>query len=98
MNFAHQNKVDCADGIKLGIVSPDGRQGMIDHARQFAEAGIPFIFDPGQGLPMFNGEELLSFHPASRVSDLQRLRSETSAGTHWSDFGAIGESRCARWW
>ena len=61
MNSSHQNKVALADGIKLGIVSPDGRQGMIDHARQFAEAGIPFIFDPGQGLPMFNGEELLDF-------------------------------------
>ncbi len=61
MNFAHQNSVDAASGIRLGIVSPDGRQGMLDHARQFAEAGIPFIFDPGQGLPMFNGEELLEF-------------------------------------
>ncbi len=61
MNFAHQNTVASADGIKLGIVSPDGRQGMIEHARQFAEADIPFIFDPGQGLPMFNGEELLAF-------------------------------------
>jgi adenosine kinase len=61
MNFAHENKVSDAEGIKLGIVSPDGRQGMIEHARQFAEAGIPFIFDPGQGLPMFNGEELLAF-------------------------------------
>jgi adenosine kinase len=61
MNSSHQNKVALADGIKLGIVSPDGRQGMIEHARQFAEASIPFIFDPGQGLPMFNGEELLDF-------------------------------------
>jgi len=61
MNFSQQNKVDSASGIKLGIVSPDGRQGMIEHARQFAEADIPFIFDPGQGLPMFNGEELLAF-------------------------------------
>lgn len=61
MNFSHQNKVAGNDDIKLGIVSPDGRQGMIEHARQFAEAGIPFIFDPGQGLPMFNGEELLAF-------------------------------------
>ena len=61
MNFAHQNKVGSASGIKLGIVSPDGRQGMIEHARQFAEASIPFIFDPGQGLPMFNGEELMNF-------------------------------------
>jgi len=61
MNFAQQNRVDSASGIKLGIVAPDGRQGMLEHARQFAEAGIPFIFDPGQGLPMFNGEELLDF-------------------------------------
>jgi len=46
-------------GVSLGIVSPDGREGMLEHSRQFAEAGIPFIFDPGQGLPMFNGNELL---------------------------------------
>ena len=44
---------------KLGIVSPDGRQGMIEHARDFASAGIPYVFDPGQGLPMFSGPELL---------------------------------------
>ena len=61
MNFAQQNRVDSASGIKLGIVAPDGRQGMLEHARQFADAGIPFIFDPGQGLPMFDGEELLDF-------------------------------------
>ena len=61
MNFAHKNHVNDAGGVTLGIVSPDGRQGMIDHARQFSEAGIPFIFDPGQGMPMFDGEELLRF-------------------------------------
>ncbi len=61
MNDSHLNTVAQATGVSLGIVSPDGRQGMLDHARQFAEAGIPFIFDPGQGLPMFNGEELLDF-------------------------------------
>ncbi len=61
MNFSHQNRVADTAGIQLGIVSPDGRQGMIEHARQFHEAGIPFIFDPGQGLPMFNGSELLEF-------------------------------------
>ncbi|MEW5771617.1 MAG: carbohydrate kinase family protein [Pseudomonadota bacterium] len=61
MNHAHHNRVGSAADIRLGIVSPDGRQGMIEHARQFAEAGIPFIFDPGQGLPMFNGEELMAF-------------------------------------
>ena len=45
---------------RYGIVAPDGRQGMLDHCAQLAEANIPFIFDPGQGLPMFNGEELLN--------------------------------------
>jgi adenosine kinase len=61
MNVSHENKVADAAGIKLGIVSPDGRQGMLDHARQFREADIPFIFDPGQGLPMFSGVELQDF-------------------------------------
>jgi adenosine kinase len=61
MNFSHQNEVATASDIRLGIVSPDGRQGMIEHAHQFAEAGIQFIFDPGQGLPMFNGAELQEF-------------------------------------
>ncbi|MCK5403946.1 MAG: carbohydrate kinase family protein [Desulfobulbaceae bacterium] len=61
MNFAHQNKVANAADVSIGIVSPDGREGMIEHAGQFADAGIPFIFDPGQGLPMFNADELLIF-------------------------------------
>lgn len=61
MNFSHYNKVTDAQTIQLGIVSPDGREGMIEHAKQFALAGIPFIFDPGQGLPMFDGNDLLQF-------------------------------------
>jgi adenosine kinase len=61
MNFSHQNHVADAASVALGIVAPDGRDGMVQHAQQFHEAGIPFIFDPGQGLPMFNGEELLHF-------------------------------------
>jgi adenosine kinase len=61
MNFSHENHVQDAKGVTLGIVSPDGRDGMLQHAREFHAAGIPFIFDPGQGLPMFNGEELLNF-------------------------------------
>ena len=60
MMMSHVNKVGDASGVRLGIVSPDGRDGMLEHTRQFAEAGIPFIFDPGQGLPMFNGDELLA--------------------------------------
>ncbi len=61
MNYSHQNHVGDARGVKLGIVAPDGREGMLQHAREFHEAGIPFIFDPGQGLPMFNGAELAEF-------------------------------------
>jgi adenosine kinase len=59
MNFSHLNKVSDARDVSLGIVAPDGREGMLNHAREFSEAGVPFIFDPGQGLPMFSGEELL---------------------------------------
>jgi adenosine kinase len=61
MNFSHQNHISEARDAGLGIVAPDGREGMLQHAREFHEAGVPFIFDPGQGLPMFNGEELLNF-------------------------------------
>ncbi|MES1954864.1 carbohydrate kinase family protein [Salinisphaera hydrothermalis] len=58
MNHAHEQAVPTDAGITLGIVSPDGKDGMVSHAQQFADAGIDFIFDPGQGLPMFNGAEL----------------------------------------
>jgi len=61
MNFAELNKVSDATGVKIGIVSPDGRTGMIEHAAQFAKAGIPFVFDTGQGLPMFDGKDLRRF-------------------------------------
>ena len=61
MQYAHLNRVSAAAGIALGIVAPDGRQAMIEHAAQFSAAQIPFIFDPGQGLPMFGAEELAVF-------------------------------------
>jgi adenosine kinase len=61
MSYSHFNSVPVDSDIKLGIVSPDGKEGMQLHAEQFVELGIPFIFDPGQGMPMFNGEELLKF-------------------------------------
>ncbi|MFO7639946.1 MAG: carbohydrate kinase family protein [Candidatus Competibacteraceae bacterium] len=61
MSFSHFNHVGEAADVRIGIVSPDGREGMIQHAAQFAEAGIPFIFDVGQGLPMFGGDDLLRF-------------------------------------
>ena len=61
MNHAHEQPVPGKAGIKLGIVAPDGREAMLQHARQFHAAGIPFIFDPGQGMPLFSGEELKQF-------------------------------------
>ena len=61
MSLAHETHINEATGIELAIVAPDGRDGMVQHAEQLAETGIPFIFDPGQGLPMFNGDELLAF-------------------------------------
>jgi adenosine kinase len=61
MGHSHLNSVADARDIAVGIVAPDGRDGMIQHAAQFAAAGVPFIFDPGQGLPMFGGEDLKTF-------------------------------------
>jgi adenosine kinase len=61
MNYSHYNHIKDANDVNLGIISPDGREGMLQHAKEFHERGIPFVFDPGQGLPMFNSEELLNF-------------------------------------
>lgn len=61
MSESHQNKVTDAENISIGIVSPDGKQGMMEHAEQFVSKGVPFIFDPGQGMPMFSGQELIHF-------------------------------------
>ncbi len=61
MNFSHLNKVSNLSGVSIGMISPDGRIGMLEHASQFFEEKIPFIFDPGQGLPMFAGDELRQF-------------------------------------
>lgn len=59
MNYSHLNDAGSARDIKLGIVSPDGREGMLAHCAQFDRANIPFVFDPGQGMPLFNGDELM---------------------------------------
>jgi len=61
MQKAHLNKVPRDAGIRIGVVAPENREGMIQHADQFMAAGIPFLFDPGQGLRMFNGEQLTTF-------------------------------------
>ena len=61
MTLSHQNKVADAGGVKFAIVAPDGRDGMLQHAQDCVALDLPFIFDPGQGLPMFNGAELEHF-------------------------------------
>lgn len=61
MNHAAVNKVANAPGVTIGMVAPDGRDGMVQHAEQFVDAGVPFIFDPGQGMPMFDGADLKRF-------------------------------------
>ncbi|MDQ3060967.1 MAG: carbohydrate kinase family protein [Pseudomonadota bacterium] len=61
MMQAHVTKIEARGDIKLGMISPDGRDAMLQHAEQFKAAGIPFVFDPGQGLPMFDGQELAHF-------------------------------------
>ena len=61
MNYSHENKITRALGASLAIIGPDGKEGMLQHARQCAEAGVAFVFDPGQGLPMFSPQELAEF-------------------------------------
>ena len=61
MQSAHLGVVPANAGIRVAIIAPDGREAMLQHAAQLAQANIPFIFDPGQGLPMFDGTELRSF-------------------------------------
>jgi adenosine kinase len=76
MSSSHLNSVPTDAGISIGIVSPDGKDGMVQHAEQFAEQGIPFIFDPGQGMPMFNGTELLRFLDLASYATFNDYESE----------------------
>jgi adenosine kinase len=61
MSFSHEAPVPQRKDIRIAIIAPDGRDAMLTHAQQLSEAGVPFVFDPGQGLPMFNGQELSAF-------------------------------------
>jgi adenosine kinase len=61
MNFSHRNPVPTEAGVGLALVGPDGRDGMLAHAQALSEAGTPFLFDPGQAMPLFSGEDLLWF-------------------------------------
>ena len=86
MQQAHLNKIAARSDIRIGIISPDGRDAMLQHAEQFKQACIPFVFDPGQGLPMFSGDELAQFIEQSdwvTVNDYEgKMLSER---TGWSE-------------
>jgi adenosine kinase len=96
MQHAHLNQVsDAGSGIVLGLVAPDGRQAMIEHAAQFAAAEIPFIFDPGQGMPMFGAEELKTFIAQARwvaVNDYEWGMLQQKTGFTVSDITAQVEA------
>ena len=66
MDHSHRNQVPLDASVTLGVIAPDGREGMLAHAMQFAAAGIPVLFDPGQQLPLFDRAELLGFVERSR--------------------------------
>jgi len=76
MSSSHENSVPVDGEFSIGIVSPDGKEGMQAHAKEFAEQGIPFIFDPGQGMPMFNGDELLELLDLSTYATFNDYESE----------------------
>jgi adenosine kinase len=96
MQHAHLNQVsDAGSEITLGIVAPDGRQAMIEHAAQFAAAKIPFIFDPGQGMPMFGAEDLKAFIAQARwvtVNDYEWGLLQQKTGLTVSDITAQVEA------
>ncbi|MEO8202236.1 MAG: carbohydrate kinase family protein [Betaproteobacteria bacterium] len=84
MNHSHQNRIDTSLGAKLAIIAPDGKEGMLQHARECAAAGIPFVFDPGQGLPMFAADELAEFVRLAdyvAVNDYEGKMLEDKTGT-----------------
>ena len=67
MMQAHITRIEAHPDVKLAIISPDGRQAMLDHADQLNQIGVPFVFDPGQGLPMFDGGELKGFIEKAKI-------------------------------
>ena len=88
MTQAHVTRIKARSDIKLGIISPDGRDAMLQHAQQFQDAGIPFVFDPGQGLPMFDGKELAGFiEKASWVTVNDYEGKMLSERTGWDSAG-----------
>jgi adenosine kinase len=108
MMQAHTIRVEKRADITLGIVSPDGRDAMLQHAEQFAAAGIPFVFDPGQGLPMFDGADLRHFielatwvtvndYEGKMLSDRTGLDSASISAKVKGLVVTLGEQGCEVW-
>jgi adenosine kinase len=95
MSQSHVNRIAEASGVRLAIVSPDGRQGMVEHSRDLARAGIPYVLDPGQGLPMFSGEDLLGMLAGARclaVNDYEARLVEQKTGKSIAELSARVEA------
>ena len=91
MSDSHANRISEANGVKLAIVSPAGRQGMVEHSRDLAAAGIPFVFDPGQGLPLFSGPDLLEMMKGAKalaVNDYEARVVEDKTGKRIEEIAA----------
>ncbi len=86
------NDIQNVENVKLGIVAPDSREGMLQHATQMAEAGIPFIFDPGQGLPMFNGDDLMHFIDLADYVTVNEYEAQLLAEKTGRSFEALAQS------
>ena len=82
MNHSHRIKVPANDGISIGVIAPDSREGMLQHAEQFKAANIPFIFDPGQAMPLFAGDDFKRFISHLGLAGGERLRVGPAAGAH----------------
>ncbi|TDK24432.1 carbohydrate kinase family protein [Luteimonas aestuarii] len=92
MMRSYENHVRDVPGVTIGIVSPDGYEGMIQNAREFAEAGIPFIFDPGQAMPLFNGTELRAFIEQAQYVTVNDYESNLlQERTGWSEAEIAGK-------
>lgn len=108
MQQAHLTAVEARADIRLGIIAPDGRDAMVQHAAQFKAAGIPFVFDPGQGLPMFDGAELARFVEQADwvvVNDYEARMLSERTGWSLADISrrvqglvvTLGEQGCELW-
>ena len=108
MQHAHLTRVEAREDIRLGIIAPDGREAMLQHAAQFKAANIPFVFDPGQGLPMFDGAELKRFVEQADwvvVNDYEARMLSERTGWSLADISrrvqglvvTLGEQGCELW-